>query len=131
MEIFYIAVLIIAVFFLILILTTLGILMKAKDNAVPFPPSKNTCPDYWTVAEGSQEKDAKCKPNPSINRGKLFTGSNQPIKNTKGYDATTGVINFNDAGWSGFAGKSQQCAIHDWTISNQITWDGVSNFNGC
>ena len=134
MEIFYIVVLSIATIFLIIILSSLGIVMKAKNNSVPFPPSKNTCPDYWSIAPDSLEKDAKCEPNERINRGKLFDGTSPAIsdtKITKGYDSTTGVINFNDAGWSGFAGKSQQCAIHDWAVSNEISWDGVSNFNGC
>ena len=142
MEIFYIAVLIIAVFFLIIILTTLGLLMKAKNNAVAFPPSKSTCPDYWTVkydATDTEKKKPKCEvpdlaATGSINKGNLtaaiLTGST-----TKGYTAAIGQtpanIDFSAAGWAGVPGKTAQCAIHDWAVTNEIVWDGVSNFNGC
>lgn len=133
MEIFYIAVLIIAVFFLIIILTTLGLLMKAKNNAVSFPPSKSTCPDYWEVAYDAAETNKehpKCKVPTTINKGNLsptiLSGAT-----TKGYDSQASTINFDDAGWAEFPGKTKQCAIHDWAVTNEIVWDGVSNFNGC
>ena len=51
MEFFYIIVLSIAVIFLILILTLIGVLMKqSKKTGGTFPPIVNNCPDYWVIA---------------------------------------------------------------------------------
>ena len=51
MEFFYIVVLSIAVIFLIVILTLIGILMtKSEKKAATFPPIVNNCPDYWVIA---------------------------------------------------------------------------------
>lgn len=51
MEFFYIIVLSIAVIFLIVILTLIGILMKeSKKKSGTFPPIVNNCPDYWVIA---------------------------------------------------------------------------------
>lgn len=51
MEFFYVIVLSIAVIFLILILTLIGILMKqSQKKGATFPPIVNNCPDYWVLA---------------------------------------------------------------------------------
>ncbi len=135
MEIFYIAVLIIAVFFLIIILTTLGLLMKAKNNAIAFPPSKSTCPDYWTVkydATDTEKKKPKCEvPSNNVNAGKVALTSSNTIGYTAAVGQTPANIDFSVAGWAGVPGKTAQCAIHDWAVTNEIVWDGVSNFTGC
>lgn len=50
MEFFYMIVLAIAVLFLIIMLTYIGILMRYTDTKVAFPPIENDCPDYWVLA---------------------------------------------------------------------------------
>ena len=131
MDIFYIVVLTIAVFLLILVLTSLGLVMTARNNTAPFPPSKNTCPDYWEVTYDDTDTDRKkpkCKVPTTINKGNLTPGILSG-STTKGFNA--GVIDFENADWGNFPGKTKQCAIRDWAVTNEIVWDGVSNFNGC
>ena len=130
MDIFYIVVLTIAVFLLILVLTSLGLVMTARNNTAPFPPSKNTCPDFWDVvydeATDAEHKHPKCKvPSNGVNAGKVTLSTS----NTRGYNA--GEIDFDHSDWGNVPGKTKQCAIHDWAVTNEIVWDGVSNFNGC
>jgi hypothetical protein len=120
METFYIIVLSIAVIFYIIIITLFGLLMTKSETVTPFPPMKNSCPDYW-----SSETDASgkvlCRPNSSINTIDItgLPGSNG------------GSVDFTDVEWGAKSGKSNMCALNSWAIRNNISWDGVSNFNGC
>jgi len=134
MEAFYIIVLSVAVIFLILVLTIIGIMMSAKNNKEVFPPTKNTCPDYWTsVDNGGDPKVNKCKINPS-NIGSFTRGTDQTYNiptDTPGYNAADGTINFGDSKWGTKYQRTSQCALNFWTNTNKISWDGISNFNGC
>ena len=121
MESFHTIVLTIAVIILILVLTVIGIMMtnKTYDSSV-YPPTTNECPDYWTSnGSGSCTADTA-----NIGDGSWKTGTNT----TKGRNGNT--INFNDAGWSSNGGTAL-CNQKDWAIKYGISWDGVSNYNGC
>ena len=50
MEPFFKYVAIGALVLLILILAVIGVLMTKIQSNVPFPPTQNTCPDYWDVS---------------------------------------------------------------------------------
>lgn len=41
-------------------------------------------------------------------------------------------LNNNKSGWSAlFPGVSERCAQKQWASTLNITWDGVTNYNGC
>ena len=119
METFYIIVLSIAVVLLILILTFVGIMMKTQDSSTVFPPTVNTCPDFWTVSDGS------CN---IITIGKNALASNPTDPNVAPYPKS-GKIDPNDPLWS--KNGSAICNQKKWANNASISWDGVSNYNGC
>jgi hypothetical protein len=153
MELFYIIVTVIAIVFLILILTVIGILMRYQNKSTVFPPVANDCPDFWTIASDG----TKCKipSNDKKNVGSLYNGTTLKIKtvtkdradsyafpvytpSTNGTsDPSTGdqimapnIIDFKNETWSS-QGKTAVCAQKQWADNWGITWDGVTNYNSC
>lgn len=66
------------------------------------------------------------------NRILAYTGGSPNSDFPAGYDASNpqlNVVNFNDLGWSSYG--SGLCANHQWAVKNNISWEGVSNFNQC
>ena len=136
MELFHVVVLSVALVVLILLLTFIGILMSRNKSgeAVTFPPTYNTCPDYWSI---SQDGSGCVIPSyeSSLNIGNIYsTGGqlNSAAQGTFGFksvkDPKNKVINmidFNNSNWKG------QCSIKKWTADNNIVWDGISNYNSC
>jgi hypothetical protein len=124
METFHTIVLSIAVVILILILTIVGIMLNNKkhDKSV-FPPIKNSCPDYWTVGNAETQS---CTIN-TKNAGKNNIW--KTADDMHGYNAN-GTVDFSDAGWTSKGGTAL-CNMKKWANNNNISWDGVSNFNGC
>jgi hypothetical protein len=135
METFYLTVLIVATIVLIIILIFIGILLSKGDTNLAYPPSYGICPDYWK----HDIEQKKCiipeyKPD-SINLGNMYNETtkslNDNILNTPGYsyDVSNGLltqyIDFSNNGWNGI------CDIKKWTNTNNIVWDGVSNYNNC
>ena len=136
MEMFYTIVIIIATVILILLLTVIGIILSQKDNSKVFPPSKNTCPDYWTASGDTCVIDNRNKGIITYDTGYNLTSDKQTTltDTTKifspGFDGNKS-INFKDAQWATSYGKTQECALHKWTNQNKISWDGISNYNDC
>jgi hypothetical protein len=143
MDSFYLIVLSIATIVLILLLTFIGILMKKAVGAEIYPTVSNMCPDYW---DASSTPGVCYVPNGStqkVNRGGLAYGT--PTYNVKDYtnnklgykDGTseTSPATFNmldTAAWGKeYPGYTLKCAQRKWAIDNQISWDGVTNYNGC
>lgn len=134
MDSFQITVLVVVAALLILIFATIGILtMYAESNKV-YPPMANTCPDYWTVND-----DGTCaipdinSTNP--NRGNLGSSSisddrTQTGSYVPGYSSSDGKIDFSHSDWAAL-GKTAICAKKSWVNTNDISWDGVSNYNSC
>lgn len=125
MELFHTIVLSIAVIVLILILTVVGIMLgnKKYDNSV-FPPIKNSCPDYWSVDANDPNK---CVMNDK-NKGKNNVW--KAIDKTPGYNNGGSSVDFSDPDWTKNGGTSL-CNTKEWANTYDISWDGVSNFNGC
>jgi hypothetical protein len=113
MDSFYLAVLGIAVVLLILILTGVGIMMTGSSNAEVWPPSKNTCPDYWQV----DTADASLCLVSASNAGTL--------------DGNITSMDFNNPAFASNYQTTQVCALRMWALANGIEWDGVTNYNGC
>lgn len=140
MDSFYLTVLSIALVFLILVLTFIGILMSRK-NVVVFPPMANSCPDGWQISP-TDPSSCLIPIEPSgVNIGSIGTvyTSNLPtsdfttaFKLTPGLNSQNKSINFNVPSWSTQSpGLTTLCAQKKWTTQFGITWDGVSNYNSC
>jgi hypothetical protein len=124
MDIFYIIVLVIAIVILILILTFIGIQMSDKKaSATAFPPVASTCPDYWKIAT-----DGKSCQVPTS--GKNSITSDVAAKAPAGYSSSPLQIDFTHVGWSE-GGASSVCKQKTWANSNNIVWDGITNYNKC
>ena len=127
METFHIIVLSIAVIILILMLTVIGIMMANKkyDSSV-FPPIKNSCPDYWNVESTDATTGLSTCTISTKNSGINATWKDPNI--TKGYSGNT--VAFSHSGWTSNGGTAL-CNMRDWANNNNISWDGVANYNGC
>jgi len=136
MEVFHFAVLTVAIVFFIIIIISFSILLSYKrNNIATYPPTMNTCPDYWDVATDV----SGCKIKGNINIGNLKNQAADPSGNT--YNITTtpstfglkgnNTINFADSAWSTNYSSTNHCALKTWSNRNNIVWDGVSNYNSC
>ena len=123
MDQFHYIVLGIATVALILVLTYMGIFLTSTTyNKRVYPPTQNTCPDYWLLNDSGG-----CIVPTSTNAN----FPRQSLSSTPGYNSSTGSIDFNNSGWSTVPGLTQRCALRNWAIDNGVTWDGVTNFNQC
>jgi hypothetical protein len=131
METFYIIVITVAIICLILTLTVIGIILSSQKTDVVFPPTKNTCPDYWTAEDnGGDTTKNLCIPN-AINVGAYNDKDNLLVQlKTSGYGDGASV-NFGDSDWATNYNTTSECALKSWANKNEISWDGVSNYNGC
>ena len=142
---FYYMVVIIATIILILLLTYVGLLMKKKsNNKEEYPPTQNTCPDYWNV-DSSNPKICILPSSGGKNTGDAYTYSNNKtmFESSSGISKTYGLttktngtktdpvsVDFSNASWA-TTGVSETCAKKRWADSHGILWDGVSNYNKC
>lgn len=137
MEIFYITVIVVATVVLIILLTIIGIILSQKNNVQVFPPSKTTCPDYWTSSTNSGNT-VVCSIG-TINKGKINSSNTNLTTdrndNTKIFTpvvlSSDFKLDFSDPKWASSYGTTQQCALNKWANQNNINWDGISNYNGC
>jgi len=134
MDKFYLIVLSIAAILLILILTYVGLLMRAANaSTVGFPPVIASCPDYW--ASGIDVSSCAIPAQGSKNTGSIYDVRNNNAlslntTNTPGYAAVNKDVVFSDPGWSS-GGSNPMCAQKKWANQYGIQWDGISNYNGC
>ena len=117
MEVFYIAVLTIATATLILILTSVGVLIRKSKTEAPWPPTAGRCPDFWTEVSEEGGNKGKCY-HTGLNKGIASTESDAAIK----ADAVATAIDFK---------SKTTCENRTWAIKYQVDWDGVSNYNKC
>jgi len=126
MDVFYIIVSVTALVTLIVFLTFIGIKMRygkksTADNA--YPPTKSSCPDYWTMYNG------KCLvPNYGTRNSGTITQSS--VNKIPGYNPQDNTIDFNSSAWA-TTGSTSICNQKKFTSMTGISWDGVSNYNGC
>jgi hypothetical protein len=148
MEMFYKIVIMVATVLLILILAYMGIMMTDKSisggNMVSFPPAKNSCPDNWVARikkRDNGEENVYCEiPHDTMkNVGVLMNQSNEQIDLTNsqatiGYNESIfskrAVIDFNHNSWAAM-GTTPDCAKRSWAKSNDIQWDGITNYSKC
>lgn len=135
MEIFYIIVLSVAIALLVLVLTVIGIMLSKRTVNLAYPPSYNTCPDYWAISTDGSNCIIPTYQS-SLNIGGLYNSNgvlNPSVLATPGYgiytDPSTNMvsnfINFANSGWAGV------CSQKTWANQNNVVWDGVSNYNSC
>jgi hypothetical protein len=132
MESFYIITMIVASVILVLILTFVGILLNSTKTDLVFPPNANTCPDYYTY-DGSY-----CTINSNINTGSYKTTDSSGNSTSKfstdtlvaPYTSNDTYFNPSNNSWTS-TGLSKICAQKQWANTNNIMWDGVSNYNSC
>lgn len=139
MESFYLIVLGIAIVMLILVLTGIGLLMRTQIASTVYPPMANTCPDGWTIGA-----DGSCTiPSSGSNMG--FINPTRPYNNVAAIQTsliatnkkdgpypsfTADSFNPTDAAWSSNK-LSAVCQQKKWANTNNIVWDGISNYNSC
>jgi hypothetical protein len=143
MEMFYIIVVSIAIIFLIVILTLIGIAMRYQNKSTVFPPMANDCPDFWTIA--ADGKSCSIPSNGKRNVGNLYVPVTDTLNisyssadkfptytpGTNGNVASAAsTINFADDAWSS-QGQTAICAKKKWAVNWGISWDGVTNYNSC
>lgn len=141
MPSFYLIAVIVAVIFLIICLTVVGILMKYQNAGQTFPPAAQSCPDGWKI-----DLCGNCGVNVtnSLNKGRLgaITGvdlsSNSPYFNSYTFPSTYANPGQNRTNLVGDISINFSLPNATWTICQQknwanrygIEWDGVSNYNG-
>lgn len=131
MEKFYIIVSTIAVMFLILFLTFMGVLLRFQSSNEIYPPQSNSCPDYWT-ADSSGNCFKPTQPSFANPSELLNVGTIQSVlsSNSSPFSSDGKSFNKNNLSWSA-NGQSALCAQKTWCNNNGIIWDGVSNYNQC
>jgi hypothetical protein len=110
-------------------------MIKKDVRSQAFPPVSQQCPDGWTYGEikggtGNSVITAKTCTSASSNLG---TASGTAMRNlfpNRGDITQTG--NFKTNGW-GISMKPgvTVCQQRNWAKRNGVSWDGVSNYNGC
>lgn len=124
MDIFYIIVPSIAICLLILILGFIGVKMagnnggKLGSSVTAFPPQSGTCPDLWTI-QGNSCIWPQVAP---------FNGTNT-ILSASAAVVPAGATKFGSTGINFTASTS--CDLKNWANSNNVLWDGITNYNGC
>ena len=138
MELFYIIIPVIAIIFIIILLTIVGIAMRYQDKATVFPPAANDCPDFWTVASDNNSCAIPAKDKKNV--GSIYSDNDIQLKSsptntafpiyTPGTTGTPSTINFKDDAWSS-QGLTTVCAKKKWANNWGISWDGITNYNSC
>jgi hypothetical protein len=129
MDVFYVSVVSIAIILLIILLTLFGIKVNDNSNVTQsFPPAMTDCPDYWDMDSSGNciipSADSK-------NTGKIYKNGSLALNSTDtpGINVAKNTISFNSDGWTG--ASSGICSKKTWAATNNIFWDGVSNYNKC
>jgi hypothetical protein len=124
MNAFNTIVLTVAVIFLILILTAVGVMMLyTSNNNMVYPPTSSTCPDYWAYTGGNCVSNGT---NEGTVAGTVAGSNNGPVSGSSGtwkLDPADSYFTKN--------GISKTCGQKRWAVTNGVVWDGVSNYNKC
>ena len=117
MDTFYKIVLIVATVMLLLILVAIGTLIQ-QDGSTVYPPNALKCPDYWVDdSEGCRSQ--------KINDASLNSPIDFEDETKDNYYKTL------DSNPDKYIGLSDTCSKRKWALSNNILWDGISNYNSC
>ena len=133
MDSFYPIVVIIALTCLVLFLTFIGLMMRNDTTTTIYPPSTYACPDYWH----SDSKGNCFKPvQKSFNDNSILLNTGKPKssllkdRNIAPYSTDGKSFNTKNPLWTS-KGETTLCAQKSWAVSNNIIWDGISNYNMC
>jgi len=114
----------IAAVILIITLSYMAVNMSSSSSTTVFPPTHNDCPDGWIMNSAG-----KCIAPTNGNIG------SPPITATTKYvtaDAANIMsISPHDTAWTASTGLTDICSKQQWSTANNISWDGVSNYNSC
>lgn len=148
-----------ALVLLIIVLIVIGVSMSSFKSLTSFPPTQNACPDYWDVGmdpnvcgiptngknigqivfksdkSGVDPTNANnigmCSGTKSfgcVDNGEVYLPANAQSNANFKYVK----LNNNANTWGTlYPGVSERCAQRKWANTMGITWDGVTNFNGC
>lgn len=119
MDTFYTITLTIAIVLLIIILTYIGLKIRGSKSKAIYPPQVSNCPDGWI----SNEIGGNCNiPN--------ITPNPYNFRSSDTYGLGVNTIDFSDKGWFN-NNTSSVCNKNAWANKYNITWDGITNYNGC
>ena len=121
MESFHITVLTIATIIFIIALTTIGVMMQKGSKGGTFPPTASNCPDGWTETSTVNASTNVATYRCSAPNG--FTATLIPSAEIT-VVADPKSLSYNDS-------TTSICDNRKWTNTNNLTWDGVSNYNSC
>lgn len=158
MDPFFTYVAIGALVVLTLILILIGISLSKLQTLDSFPPTQNTCPDYWDVSSNPAYCGVPTDRN-AMNRGYITLEGNEILKTSKknvgmclgtNFGCSSDNVTYLDLQdkskgsqfqyvklsenpkWTSmYPGAKERCAKKKWANTLNITWDGVSNYNGC
>ena len=122
MDAFYITVVIVALIVLIILLIMMGLMLRYQNNQAIYPGTQNSCPDYW---QGTNGICTVPKTTDGLN-------SNGSITNPSGTGTLNAgnTIDTNATVWQS-QGLSSICGKKKWAQKNNLTWDGITNYNAC
>jgi len=123
MNSFNMIVMTVAVVFLILILSAVGIIMLyTKNNNQIYPPTSSKCPDYWTLGSNG----VTCRSS-GTNEGTITSGGTGQV--VTGTSPNFG-LNTDDTAFTRHS-MTKTCGQKRWANMYKVEWDGVSNYNKC
>jgi hypothetical protein len=130
MDLYYTIVLTIAIMLLIVVLAIIGVSMTRK-SVMPYPPSSQQCPDYWSLANDGVSCMIPSKG--SKNAGAIYDSAGKILinqNNTPGLSSDSKSVKFDNTLWAS-GGTTAQCSEKTWANKFNVMWDGISNFNKC
>jgi hypothetical protein len=131
MDTFRIVVLSIAVIVLIGFLAFAGSMIKNDVRSQTFPPVSQQCPDGWTYAE-QKTGDVITSRTCTSTTTNLGTGGSAMKKLYPRPNDITLTGTFKSPGWGiNMKPSVTVCQQRNWAKKNGVSWDGVSNYNGC
>lgn len=114
-------------------LTYIGVLTVYRKGGAVYPPKASPCPDTWTSSVTVSDS-CKIPTLGSPNTGSMYDSSSKALllksNTTPGLNTSDNYINFKNSDWTK-GGVSAICGQKSWAIKNNITWDGVTNYNKC
>jgi hypothetical protein len=132
MEFNNIVIIIVLVLLLILFILFGSFFNKIYGQSYPF--TQDYCPKQWQPDISGNCINPICISN-NICNSLANSGNWTSIKNTPGYIKTeSGQFGFNpnDSGWYSFSGASNSiCGKKNWSLINNIDWNGVTTYNNC
>jgi hypothetical protein len=149
-----------ALVLLILVLTLVGVALTQLQSLDSFPPTQNACPDFWDVSSNPAYCGVPVDPNTknfgyidiqnkNVNKenkqnigmcnsdtpsfGCTRNGQNTILQLDSAPNDKFQYIKLNNNNEWGrlYPGMSEKCAQRSWAQTMNISWDGVTNYNGC